>query len=805
MSTPSDSAQFQRNHLATLISDAQPPAKKRRRRAAGGGAQDDCFACRKRAVQCDRKRPYCTQCINIGKECSGYKTTLTWGVGVASRGKLRGMSLPVMGHEQEKVLLDSPTHAAAGRRQSSSSRARNDITSEGSGSSRARRPSRQSLTSHPISIKPAIAPAQASSVFQDSSWASQSSPHSSLQYGSFHATRTLQRLQTTIGPYSDDGNFSDSASSTGSFFEADYLTPIEYISEHDLPEVPGLYQMPLSDQQPFHHSCDPIAGVDQIGEYMSSTMLPNPQEEPQQSDTNRVMHEEHDDRDVVTVQPNFYNPFSKLMARTQFLFQYYDANICPFLVAYDGPQNPYRTYLLQMALQNESLQNALAALATNNMRIRRLCNSTTPHQRGRVVTPDSLPDAEETMYKQASVEQLNRQLADPVAAQDDSVLATLLVLCLFHVCDSGFSKFRTQLAGVQKLLSLRQSHQRSTFTDWVEMFFMWFDVMTSAVNDREMEVTGDQMNMLEYSANLGSFEQFSGCDGRLFKLLARLSRLNLLAQGRPVSQSSEQMRQLHADSTLPSNDGRPERSRMSTEKLPSQRSLDARDYVHLDGNGWGSSIHASGSPGTSWTVPSRPAPDSRTEFWAEWHDIRARLQDWQMDLSALSASICTSDADVIRSGTGQGDMMHISESFRYAALLYTERLAHPLLPSASHQFQQHVTKALLHITALPVTSCVNKFLLWPLFLAGTECVDASQHSVIRSRCIEIQRESGFYNNLSGLDVLERVWSDVDVGHNDAGEMKARKRDSEYPGAGPLRQAFRWRLAMDRTDGEYLLI
>ena len=28
-------------------------------------------------------------------ECSGYKTQLTWGVGVASRGKLRGLSLPV--------------------------------------------------------------------------------------------------------------------------------------------------------------------------------------------------------------------------------------------------------------------------------------------------------------------------------------------------------------------------------------------------------------------------------------------------------------------------------------------------------------------------------------------------------------------------------------------------------------------------------------------------------------------------------------------------------------------------------------
>jgi hypothetical protein len=71
------------------------PQRKRRRRAPASGASDDCFACTKRGVKCDRRRPYCGQCLQVGNECSGYKTQLTWGVGVASRGKLRGLSLPV--------------------------------------------------------------------------------------------------------------------------------------------------------------------------------------------------------------------------------------------------------------------------------------------------------------------------------------------------------------------------------------------------------------------------------------------------------------------------------------------------------------------------------------------------------------------------------------------------------------------------------------------------------------------------------------------------------------------------------------
>ena len=65
------------------------------RRATAGGATDDCFTCTKRHVKCDRRRPYCSLCLEIGDKCSGYKTQLTWGVGVASRGKHRGLSLPV--------------------------------------------------------------------------------------------------------------------------------------------------------------------------------------------------------------------------------------------------------------------------------------------------------------------------------------------------------------------------------------------------------------------------------------------------------------------------------------------------------------------------------------------------------------------------------------------------------------------------------------------------------------------------------------------------------------------------------------
>ena len=77
-----------------VVNPASAP-RKRRRRAPATGAAEDCFTCRASGTKCDRRRPYCGPCLEVGNECKGYRTQLTWGVGVASRGKLRGMTLPV--------------------------------------------------------------------------------------------------------------------------------------------------------------------------------------------------------------------------------------------------------------------------------------------------------------------------------------------------------------------------------------------------------------------------------------------------------------------------------------------------------------------------------------------------------------------------------------------------------------------------------------------------------------------------------------------------------------------------------------
>lgn len=249
------------------VGDGSRPTipRKRRRRAPVTGATEDCFTCRRRKVKCDRRRPYCTQCIDMGKDCSGYRTTLTWGVGVASRGKLRGMSLPVArksdtpGKESKPKVSPSQKSVALTPAQTPAS-------------SRLRSPAARSS---PAAMS---SPAQ-SSVGYDFIGMSSSSPisvprssppvrwhvpgfHEHLQnytvttgkvdrLNQFSA-RPMHRVQTSLGSSFDDA-YSLSTGTVSNFSDSEYGSPVEYPrTPEDVPFVEGL--LPPFDSTYLHNS-----------------------------------------------------------------------------------------------------------------------------------------------------------------------------------------------------------------------------------------------------------------------------------------------------------------------------------------------------------------------------------------------------------------------------------------------------------------------------------------------------------------------------------------------------------------------
>ncbi|CAD0111218.1 unnamed protein product [Aureobasidium uvarum] len=802
---------------ADFALETKPTIRKRRRRTTTTGAADDCFTCQKRNAPCDRRRPYCGQCLEIGKDCSGYKTTLTWGVGIASRGKLRGLTCPVA----EKT--DGPVGVTK-RNSLSQPRRKPSTTAPASGKAVPPRinistnavspPSQEPLYTPSYGLLSPLDPQQPVFWQPLQQYANPELPSPTSPFDNAHLLHQRNPSEYPLTPVSlsyNDGlqssaNYSLVEPSPRSYSDS-YAPPSSFYPDPPL-EVSGVAEETKFSQDQDTSFFEPgyeVNGADYNQAIQSDSF-----------DYNSLDLALADPRQPSSTLPELAMSIPRAMAtslfyhlspRMQYLLDYYDKHICSVLVAFDDTINPYRMHILQLATHNQGLQNALAALSLNNMRMR-LHKRAPP--RGFIEELDNKqqdndnsilarPSPEESYYKSVSIGQLQAQLADAANAQDDSVLAILLILCLFHVCDSGFSKFKTQLEGVQRLLTMRDPGVRTGFIGWVEMFFAWFDVMTSTVNDRETEIQGDRLDMLHFSSNLGALEQFSGCDGRLFKLIARLGRLNLLSQNRPVRPDPRNSRASYGATSTPKSRDPNAFSGQRGRRPRSQ--VEPVDFSRLDGNGWGALL---AEPQEDFDTVYREPSDTRQEFWKEWHDIRSRLETWSMDSPCLSPTALESSAASLE--PGQRDLTHINESFRSSALLYTERLAHPFLPSSSPKFQAHVRNALSHIAALEITSCVNKFLLWPLFVSGTECVDAADQALVRDRCIEVQIESGFFNNISVLDVLEKVWAEndtQDVQDADSDEVQ-RRRDSAKENGDRI-QAFRWRKAMDRVDGEYLVI
>ena len=72
----------------SLAEDAETRLARPRKRSHAGSR---CFRCSKNGIRCDQKKPYCSQCLWSNVICPGYKTSLTWVDGIASRGNSRGI------------------------------------------------------------------------------------------------------------------------------------------------------------------------------------------------------------------------------------------------------------------------------------------------------------------------------------------------------------------------------------------------------------------------------------------------------------------------------------------------------------------------------------------------------------------------------------------------------------------------------------------------------------------------------------------------------------------------------------------
>jgi hypothetical protein len=461
-----------------------------------------------------------------------------------------------------------------------------------------------------------------------------------------------------------------------------------------------------------------------------------------------------------------------LISKMPFFMDYYKMTMAPSMVFIDGPHNPFKGHILKLATGSQSLQHAICALSACNLRMKRklslgqdardLYERLIAEKRATDNLGDNPPQdpslAEEVQHRNLAVHLLNQQLSDPVKSSHDSVLATILILCHYRMAESGIAKFHTQFAGVKKILAMRKPQQfggSSEDVAWMEALFTYFDAVSATINDREAQLTAADHTFSPGVLPAGAVNTV-GCDRELFKTIGKLGRLNMLSQNRPVQSMGSTN---HPDGESPVarvNSGHGYKDSVSSVGAQSHTAEDGfvppAPSQRFDGNGFGSVLddeellHSAMSTSVAFE-------DRRALFWAEWKEARQALQHWHFDATAVASAL-----PGLPSPSHIRDLEALSEAFRYAAMLYTERLAGPNLPSNHTNFQNLVSQVVYYATSLEPGSAAEKFLLWPLFVAGSECVNELQQNIVRSKCNDIMTRSGYMNNLAALEVLERLWS-----------------------------------------------
>ncbi|KAI2623202.1 fungal-specific transcription factor domain-containing protein [Hypoxylon sp. NC1633] len=795
--------------------DAQA-ARKRRRRAPAGGAADDCFTCIKRNTKCDRRRPYCSQCLEIGNECSGYKTQLTWGVGVASRGKLRGLSLPI---------AKAPPVAPVGKKTTSRARTSSSATSTQwsdpeEGSHRVHRDDVDINGDHGPSVP--TTPYGAYPEYPRFPHSEPAPPASQRGWGglpayaggvSAHDQSRFHKINTSMSHFPI---ITESlGGSVDSLSDVDYaLSPVAHsYPREEIPFVHSptlLYDSYAGHNSPVPQSPASAIMIDQRAPTSCPSLVYAPSEPSSSLSSHpdsfepQMAHRLVADSDSLSVPelesysasphsaagsqwasaisrdddvtPHAAEPTSAtsalsyesqsiqvspdLIAKMPFFMDYYENIMCPSMVLVDGPNNPFRDHVLRLATGSRSLQHAICALSACNLRMKRRLSLGQHARDSDGNSTERLSDAqsdhhslsEEHQHRNLAVHLLNQQLNDPAKSCHDSVLATILLLCHYRMVESGVAKFHTQFAGVKKILSMRGSapYQGSSDSAWMEAIFTYFDSISASINDREAQLNhtfyglSPESNLLPPGA-----ENLVGCDRELFKTVSKLGRLNLLSQHLPVQN-------ILANPTgrvgTPSSPLGSPLGHSFKQTAPSIGDFFSLNHHRYDGNGFASQLDEEEILSTG--LCSSPHYDEqRSSFWREWKDARMALQNWEFDPQRVASSLPNSATQ-----SQVRDLHSLSEAFRYAGLLYTERLASPNVPSTHNNFRNLVSQVVYYATSLETGSSAEKFLLWPLFVSGSECVNELQQNIVRNKCREIMSRSGYMNNLAAIEVLERLWA-----------------------------------------------
>lgn len=345
-----------------------------------------CYTCRRRRVLCDKSLPTCQKCHTAQKTCLGYKKPLTWVQGVASRGKMMGLTFNDVAGDRRQAESPCSTDVidSAGQKYSRQS---GNLPAEGSALNHIEsvEVSRSSNSSIRHQLLESVSPSRAVGV---------------------HGGGTVQQLNTRVQKFDNTGHV----------------------------KTPNSLFVPRSLTDP---SCQ---GLDSLSRHYLNYC-------------------------------SYFFPNSCMGSFANMDNHKVDQRFCKLMVLYEIPHsNPYRN-LLQMVSTSPSLCATIAAIGafhslytvhhqnqpSNYHHAPRLTCLTDDHEEF-ARSPNSVVRTNyrhALMFKQRALQSTKRSLSDPRTRGQEATIASVVLLVVLDMVESGGGAWKMHVDGAKSLLQAR--------------------------------------------------------------------------------------------------------------------------------------------------------------------------------------------------------------------------------------------------------------------------------------------------------------------------------------------------------------
>ncbi|KAJ2983157.1 hypothetical protein NQ176_g897 [Zarea fungicola] len=347
----------------------------------------------------------------------------------------------------------------------------------------------------------------------------------------------------------------------------------------------------------------------------------------------------------------------RLSASSRFYIDYFRARICKLFILHDSDQNPFRN-LLTLSMNNSTLQYSIIAVAS-----RHFANSAISfdHPTDSISHQSIGANLDALRFKKKIFEGLRLDLSCTDLSDHVATMATILLLIFLDLLESGIDGWKCHVQGARQLVNLSHSL-----------------IATGAVlESRHDDATGMVAETKQFL-----FHQFS--------LIATLGEA-LSASGSKTEASTDFDDSKHKESIVRSSLGCPAFLRAAIRDFSRQRcfieTLQSQERSEVE-------IHI-----------------QRT---VALMDLTRRFDC--LEWSSTTVAPSNSDGRV-------GSLAMLAEAYKTATLLYGARILRAFGKNAMEQSERHklACELLNTIESLKGDQMMFKCLLWPTFIAGTEC------------------------------------------------------------------------------------